>query len=568
MINKQLHRIQRRVSLWQNQQRISRIAHQVHANAPEPRPGQAPVAIFAATTRLGGFTLNAAFALLTGWTLRLAGSPVVNFVCQAGMTHCVLGTNSADLDQPPPCLTCIDQSIHLNTAAKATWFTYREDPLIVDALQELSISELSQFEFPYPLSPISVERSTFNQAESVGGDGLKIPLGRLVLPSVRWALRRHQLEDDAPTRKLFCEYILSGYSLALQFDQFLEDLKPATVICFNGILYPEATARWVARLRNIRSVAFEVGFQPYSVFFSDGEPTAYPINIPADFELNDDQNAMLDALLEKRFQGKFTMAGIRFWPEMRGLDEAFLEKVALFRQVVPVFTNVVYDSSQVHANTLFSNMFAWLDLVLEIFRAHPETLFVIRAHPDEKRPVSNKISNESVHDWVYRNQVDQLPNVVFIEPDEFISSYELIQRAKFVLVYNSSIGLEATLLGTPVVCGGKARYTQVPTVFLPDSPAELSQICENFLLAEQIAVPPEFQRNARRFLYYQFFRVSLSMDEFLQEGEKQGSVFLKEFPWQALLPENSATMKVIHEGILRNQPFEFQSPLTTPYAYK
>ena len=164
-----------------------------------------------------------------------------------------------------------------------------------------------------------------------------------MLPSVRWALRRHQLEDDAPTRKLFCEYILSGYSLALQFDQFLEDLKPATVICFNGILYPEATARWVARLRKIRSVAFEVGFQPYSVFFSDGEPTAYPIDIPADFELTNDQNAMLDALLEKRFQGKFTMAGIRFWPEMRGLDEAFLENVARFRQVVPVFTNVVYD---------------------------------------------------------------------------------------------------------------------------------------------------------------------------------------------------------------------------------
>ena len=173
MINKQLHRIQRRVSLWQDQQRISRIAHQVHANAPEPGPGQAPVAIFAATTRLGGFTLNAAFALLTGWILRLAGSPVVNFVCQAGMTHCVLGTNSADLDQPPPCLTCIDQSIHLNTAAKATWFTYREDPLIVEALQGLSISELSQFEFPYPLSPISVERSTFSQAESVDGDGLR-----------------------------------------------------------------------------------------------------------------------------------------------------------------------------------------------------------------------------------------------------------------------------------------------------------------------------------------------------------------------------------------------------------
>ena len=47
------------------------------------------------------------------------------------------------------------------------------------------------------------------------------------------------------------------------------------------------------------------------------------------------------------------MAGIRFWPEMRGLDEAFLQKAAKFHQIVPVFTNVIYDTSQVHANTCF-----------------------------------------------------------------------------------------------------------------------------------------------------------------------------------------------------------------------
>lgn len=554
MFKDQYHRVQRRLALWKSQQQIVRLAHQVAAHAPESGPSQAPVVIFAATTRLGGFTLNAAFALLTGWSLRLAGVPVVNFVCQAGMTHCVLGTNSADLRQPPPCLTCIDQSIRLNTSAKAAWFIYEEDPILAEVLNGLSVDELSKFEFTY--SPL--RSSDTASVESGVANGAKIPLGRLVLSSVRWALRRHHLQDDSPTRNLMREYILSSYSLARQFDQLLGELKPAAVVCFNGILYPEATARWVARQRNVRSVAFEVGFQPFSVFFSAGEPTAYPIHIPTEFELDDAQNAKLDALLEKRFQGKFTMAGIRFWPEMRGLDEKFLEKIARFRQVVPVFTNVVYDSSQVHANTLFSNMFDWLDLLLEIMRAHPETLFVIRAHPDEKRPVSNKMSNESVHDWIYRNQVDQLANVVFIEPDEFISSYELIQQAKFVLVYNSSIGLEATLLGAPVVCGGKARYTQVPTVFLPETPEALGELCEEFLKAEDIEVPPEFMRNARRFLYYQFFRISLPMNAFLHEGEKQGSVFLSDFDLQTLRVENSPTMKILYDGILHNQPFEIQ----------
>jgi len=322
------------------------------------------------------------------------------------------------------------------------------------------------------------------------------------------------------------------------------------LITFNGSFYPEAAARWVAQQAGMPNLAYEVGFRRFSFFLTDGQPTAYPIHIPPDFELNPQQEGQLDALLEKRFQGNFTMAGIRFWPEMRGLDQQFLDHAASFRQVVPVFTNVVYDTSQAHANTIFSNMFDWLDLVLEIIRSHPETLFVIRAHPDEKRPVSNKISNESVHDWVYLKSVDQLPNVIFIEPDEFISSYELIQRSKFVLVYNSSIGLEATLLGVPVICGGKARYTQYPIVFLPASPADLLSQVETFLAAERIDLPTEFQRNARRFMYYQFFRVSLPFDQYLQEGETQGQVYLKPFSWEDLLPENSLSMRIILDGIL------------------
>lgn len=553
-----LERLRRYAGVRQNQQRIARLARQVAAHAPSGR--QAPVVLFNPTTRLGGFTLNAAFGLLTSWSLRLAGIPVVHFVCQAGMTHCVLGTNSNDPGKPPPCQACIAQSRRLHAQAQAVWFGYQEHSSLAAALQGLTVEQLGCFEFPSPAFPVDTAWIPGPDQPGAPTGETNIPLGRLVLPSARWALRRHHLLDDAPTRRLLKEYILSAYSLAEQFTRFLLEHKPASAIFFNGILYPEATARWIAQQVGLSTVAYEVGFQPYSVFFSHAEPTAYPIDIPPSFELNPDQAARLEAHLEKRFQGKFSMAGIRFWPEMRGLEPAFLEKAASFRQVVPIFTNVVYDSSQVHANTIFSNMFEWLDLLLPIIQDHPETLFVIRAHPDEKRPVSNKVSNESVHDWISARGVAVLPNVVFIEPDEFISSYELIERSKFVLVYNSSIGLEAALLGAPVICGGKARYTQYPTVFLPESQLDFQSMVEDFLNAEVIHPPAEFQNNARRFLYYQFYRISLSMDGFLTEGEKPGAVYLKPFSWQHLLPENSDSLRTIHEGLLFGKPFQRTDP--------
>jgi hypothetical protein len=536
-------RLRLRYADWQNNQRIQSTARQVAAHA-QPEPGQAPVVVFNASTRITNLSLNAAFSQLASWGLRLDGVRVIHFACSAGMSHCVLGTNRTDHTTPPPCSACLAQSHRLYSGAEVHWFEFKRHPGLSASLEGLSVDELSSYEYPLSLPG------------SAAPDGAApIPLGRLVLPSIRWALRRHTLPDDEPTRYLLREYLLSAFSMAGEFAALLEREQPRAALIFNGILYPEAAARWVARQMGVRNFTHEVGFQRFSTFFTDGEATAYPMRIPTDFELDAAQNERLDAYLEGRFQGKFTMAGIRFWPEMRGLDEAFLNKAAQFRQIVPIFSNVIYDTSQVHANSIFPHMFAWLDLLLEVIRHHPETFFVIRAHPDEMRPGTAKLSRESVHDWVHANGAGELPNVVFIDSQEYLSSYELIQRAKFVIVYNSSIGLEAALLGVPVLCGGKARYTQYPTVFLPESAEVYRQQVEAFLQAESVALPPEFQRNARRFLYFQLYRASLPLNEFLEIGPRPGFVRLQSFSWEKLRPDRCRTLRIIADGILNGKPF-------------
>jgi len=529
-------KIKSRYASWQNRRRIARLAGQV-ADQANAEPDAPMVVMFNATARLTGLSLNAAFALLTGWALRLAGANVVHFVCNSGMSHCVLGTNREDYESAPPCEACIHQSQRLYAGAQTYSFAYLVNVDLDTAVAQLNISELSEYIYP---SPISNE---------------PIPLGKLVLPSIRWALRRHTLLDDKSTRYLFRQYILSAYNIALRYDEFITQLKPSVGVIFNGAMYPEATARWVSKQRGLRTVAHEVGFQRYSTFFTESEPTAYPVEIPDEFELSPEQNAQLDAYLEKRFQGNFSMAGIQFWPEMRGLDQVFLDKIANFKQIVPIFTNVVYDTSQAHANVMFPHMFAWLDTLLGIIHSHPETLFVIRAHPDEMRIGTAKLSNETVEAWVEEKELHKLNNIEFVKPNEYLSSYELIQKAKFVIVYNSSIGLEATLFGKAVICGGKARYTQYPIVYFPDSVTAMVEKINELLSGESIQVPAAFIRNARRFLYHQLYLTSILLDEYIQEMPRMGFVGLKSFSWQSLLAENSTPLDVITAGILEDKPF-------------
>jgi hypothetical protein len=86
-------------------------------------------------------------------------------------------------------------------------------------------------------------------------------------------------------------------------------------------------------------------------------------------------------------------------------------------------------------------------------------------------------------------------------------------------------------------------------VFLPETPEAYLEMAQAFLSAEKIDVPLEYRRNARRFLYYQLFRSSLSFENYLQDVRRKGYVQLAPFSWQDLLPENSPTVQVLVDGI-------------------
>jgi hypothetical protein len=539
--DKVINRIREQVGRFKVDRRIIRMAGKVSART-HPSPTIQPVIFFNASTRLVGMSLNASFSLLTAWALRLQQVPVIHFVCQAGMSRCVLSTHSGDHLKHPPCRSCVAQSRVLYSGAMVVPFAYQEDERLKASLAGLTLKKLMKVEYEPSFQPRQIS-------------GLKdaIPLGQLVQPSMCWALRRYNMPDDESTRQLYRQCILSAASIAQRFLILLDQANPQAVILFNGQFFPEATARWLSIRRGIRTITHEVGMQPSSAFFTTGEATSYPLAVPEAYELSEAQEGRLDAYLNRRFQGQFSMAGVQFWPDIKGLDPAFLEKAAKFKQIVPVFTNVIFDTSQPHSNVVFTHMFAWLDVVLDLVRAHPETLFVIRAHPDECRP--GKASQESVRQWVDRNQAETLPNLVFVDSNQPLSSYELIQRSKFVMVYNSTIGLEASIMGAAVLCAGRARYTQLPTVFFPSTPQEFQSQAEAFLETEHIIIPTDFRRNARRFLYYQLFYSSLPFGDYIQPDFMQGFVSLREFTLDQLSPSTSPAIRVLVDGILHDKAF-------------
>lgn len=512
----------------ENNAKIRAMAHEVAIHAA--REAHPPVLFFEASTRISGISLNAAYSLLSSWSLRLQGVPVIHLFCDRAMPSCVLGTSRTQDPARLPCGDCMKQSDSLYAESEAIRFLYREDSAFEAQIKDFDLEECLKL---------------VHQG---------MPLGDLITPSLRWILRRHNLVDEPITLRIAKDYLRSAWSIAGQVDAIITALKPQALVVFNGMQFPEATARWVAREKGLKCYSHEVGLLPFSGFFTAGDATAYPLDLPEDFQLDPSQEARLDDYLSRRFHGKFSMAGVQFWPEMKGLDSALLADMEKFEQVVPVFTNVIFDTSQPHANILFRDMFDWLDSLLHLAKSHPETLFIIRAHPDEAR--KGKASEESVSQWAQKREIEKLWNLRLIPPERYLNSYELINRSKFVLVYNSTIGMEASILGKLVLAAGKSRYSPYDTCLLPEGRASYIETLLGLLAAKEVEVPAKYAQNAKRFLYFQLYRSSLPFDPFIEpDGIWNGYVKMKNFEWQELLPENSPAMRAISEGILHGGDF-------------
>jgi hypothetical protein len=526
-------RIEREYADWQLRKTVAGIEERLPQVRGEVLSDQSPILFFNASTRIHTLSINAAISLISSWSLRNARIPVYYAVCDWGMQQCILGTNKADREALPPCKHCVKHSRIL----------FPQDRVVLIKPYPFVIEEVGEH----------LAGQALDDLEKWHYEG--VPLGTLCLPGLRWALRQHHLSDDETTRSIFRQYLASAASLVHRFGEIFDELRPAALVIFNGLTFPEAVARHVAEARGIPVVTHEVGLRPFSAFFSHGEATFRELELDPDFQLDKGQNRQLTEYLENRFQGKYTMAGISFWPEMTSLSDDLVKKMKSFSQVVSVFTNVIFDTSQVHANTLFVDMFDWLDSVESVIRRYPDTLFIIRAHPDEDRP--GKESLESVASWVRNGAIDELDNVEFLGPAELVSSYEIIRRSKFVLVYNSSIGLEASIMGAAVLCAGRARYTQMPTVFFPESQEIYLRMLENFLRRESIEVDHSFATNARRFLFYELYRASLDFSEFMKPYPRtKGMTLLRNVDLDRL--NTSPSLAAIRDGIVAEGRFIYQ----------
>lgn len=306
-------------------------------------------------------------------------------------------------------------------------------------------------------------------------------------------------------------WLKSMVAAALATERLLQVGRPDGLVALNGLMPTERVVGAIARQAGIPCWFYESGQRPDALVLREHSPACKYDFSPEwhswrTVPLTRAEAERLDRRLHAR-QATGTVTDYVFSPHATGAVDALRHGLRLDegRPVIVAFTNVASDTSVCESHRAFASHLDWLQACVAFAFDHPDIDLVLRIHPAEAQTFGGRdgtliLPREQGIDDLQRLWPVLPANLRVVPSDSPISSYDLLQLARLVLVYVSTIGLEAAAMGLPVVCAGEVHYVRKGIVWEVDDKAAFVPLIERLLASRQ--APPQAQELARRYLYF------------------------------------------------------------------
>src|SRR5271157_5466822 len=308
------------------------------------------------------------------------------------------------------------------------------------------------------------------------------PLGEWVTTSVASCFRTFPIRfDDWQTVNIYRGYLFSAALAVLGLGRVLDQWRPDALVLFNGHRSVLRVALNLARQRGIRVLVHERPLSPGSSFFAEN---ANCLSLAPWRAFWREWSAIPLRLSELQQTARF-IRGRRFGRSVNltfasppGGKEGVKHIVEAcgHRKLAVLFTSSNDESAaEVELQGPFRSQNEWIETVLAAVSRRPDCYLVIRAHPCIAGKGGQYVSSSEV-EW-FKALVSKLPqNATVIQPDDPVSSYDLMDLADVGLAYGSTAGLEMLSLGKPVgLVPGFAIYEDLAGVVLMKNPEQVDE---------------------------------------------------------------------------------------------
>jgi hypothetical protein len=135
--------------------------------------------------------------------------------------------------------------------------------------------------------------------------------------------------------------------------------------------------------------------------------------------------------------------------------------------------NSSWDSAALGLHAVFDDSTQWVVETTKYLLEETQVPVIVRQHPVERLELARSSDN-------YRNllarEFGDNPRLHFIAADDPVNSYDLLDMVAAVVVYTSTIGIEAAIRGKVVVTASNSYYANLGFVYKADSLSQYQKV--------------------------------------------------------------------------------------------
>lgn len=330
--------------------------------------------------------------------------------------------------------------------------------------------------------------------------------------AIRYLKRLETFDPNGAHRWITIEMMKNSRLAIDALERVLQEVQFDNFVLWNGLNFSHRAAVEVAKRNGINYFCFELGLNKNTCLLRKNQ-TAVPLDFAKEWEwwkdqtLNAEEETWISEYLRSREKQQDMTLPCSFG---QSLDREKLYetlKVSRDKKLVPLFTNLSWDTSLEKAHFPFKNQAEWIEQTVRHLAKHPNYVAVVRIHPaelmkgepDTKEPIRERIQN-----------IEGMENVRIIGPESDLDSYSLMKQAAFGIPYVSTVGLEMGCQGKPIISGGYNHYRNKGFAWDPESKDHYFKLIDS--MVENAQMPPNGQETAKRYTYFYFNRAIPKLD--------------------------------------------------------
>ncbi len=133
-----------------------------------------------------------------------------------------------------------------------------------------------------------------------------------------------------------------------------------------------------------------------------------------------------------------------------------------YNGAILIALNSSWDSAALGLHTVFENNSAWIVETVRFLLDNTDVPVIVRQHPAERLEIARTTDDYAE---LLSRHFGSHPRLHFIAAGDKINSYALMTRVRALVVYTSTIGIEAAANGKPVITPSNSYYSGLRFVF-------------------------------------------------------------------------------------------------------